>query len=153
MKKKIVKTAIYIRSSAQEPIEHISNQIKECIAYCKTNDLTIVDCFIDVGSAIDKRRPGLADLLALIRTKTLDALVVTSFERLFRDDAKSTQFFAALGEHKITLHLSSNIVTSKESFIEEVGLGERKSKGASATKATKSLENKHGIIHSQLKKK
>ena len=153
MKKKIIKTALYIRSSAVEPIEHISNQIKECIAYCKLNDLTIVDCFIDVGSSIDKRRPGLADLLALIRTETLGALVVTSFDRLFRDKTKSTQFFTALGEHKITLHLSSNIVISKESFIEEVGLKVQKSKGATATKATKSLENKHEIIHTRLKNK
>jgi DNA invertase Pin-like site-specific DNA recombinase len=153
MKKKIIKTALYIRSTAVEPIEHISNQIKECIAYCKTNDLTIVDCFIDVGSSIDKRRPGLVDLLALIRTETLGALVVTSYDRLFRDETISTQFFTALGEHKITLHLSSNIVTSKESFIEEVGLKLRKSKDATATKATESLENKHKIIHSRLKKK
>lgn len=153
MKKKIIRTAIYIRSSAVEPIKHISNQIKECIAYCKVNDLTIVDCFIDVGSSIDKRRPGLADLLVLIRTETLGAIVATSFDRLFRDETKSTQLFTALGEHKITLHLSSNIVTSKESFIEEVGLKVQKSKGATASKANKSLENKHEIIHNRPKKK
>lgn len=149
----MVKTALYIRSSAEEPIEHISNQIKECIAYCKTNDLTIVDCFIDVGSSIDKRRPGLVDLLALISTRTLDALVVTSFNRLFRDEPNSTHFIMALGEHKTTLHMSSNVVTSKESFIEEVRLRVPKSKGVTATKANESLENKHEIIHNQLKKK
>lgn len=124
-KKKLTKAVIYVRSSVNEPAQHIEDQIFACLHYCKANDLVIVDCVTEIGSTVDKSRQGLKRLLSLIRDKAVDAIVVTSFNRIHRKFNSTVAFMNRIIEQDVELHTLDKgtdydeIVT--EAFCIEIG--------------------------------
>jgi site-specific DNA recombinase len=78
----------YVRVSSEEQAKEgvsVDAQIAKIKAYCLLYELTLVDVVVDAGiSAKTLKRPGLTAVLASLKGKKADGVVVTKLDRLSR---------------------------------------------------------------------
>jgi len=77
----------YVRvSTSEQAIEGISldNQKAKIQSYCELNDLELTEIIEDVGSGKNLKRDGIQEILALIKRKEIDSLIVYKLDRLSR---------------------------------------------------------------------
>lgn len=78
----------YIRVSTEEQSKEgvsVDSQIAKIKSYCLLYDLNLVDVVVDAGfSAKSLKRPGLTTVLAALKAKKADGVVVTKLDRLSR---------------------------------------------------------------------
>jgi site-specific DNA recombinase len=78
----------YVRVSTEEQSKEgvsVDSQIAKIKAYCLLYELTLVDVVVDAGiSAKTLKRPGLTPVLAMLKAKKVDGVVVTKLDRLSR---------------------------------------------------------------------
>ena len=99
MEKEIVNVVLYARfSSSKQNETSIEAQLKECKAYCKRNNYTIVGTYIDKAvSARSDKRPQFQKMIAdSINNKKLDGIVVYQLDRFARNRYDSAIYKAKL---------------------------------------------------------
>lgn len=98
--------AIYTRvsTSNQEDNYSLSTQLAACQKYAQDHKLEVVEKLADVESGAALSRPGLDKLRDLIRTKTIDAVIVYCVDRLSREAAHYYLLKDELGRHGVALH-------------------------------------------------
>lgn len=78
----------YVRVSTEEQSKEgvsVDSQIAKIKSYCLLYDLNLVDVVVDAGfSAKSLKRPGLTTVLAALKAKKADGVVVTKLDRLSR---------------------------------------------------------------------
>jgi site-specific DNA recombinase len=91
-----VRCAIYARVSTEKQAEHnisIPDQIKRAHIYAKAEGWEVIDVFVDPGASgrDDIKRPEFRRMIAeaLKQHKPYDIILVHSFSRFYRDQAKS----------------------------------------------------------------
>ena len=107
----------YIRvSTSEQALEGISldNQRAKIKAYCLLNDLELVSIIEDAGkSGKSLNREGMQELLPIIRSKSVDTLIVYKLDRLSRRVLDTLNIIEALEKVGITFHsLNERIDTS-----------------------------------------
>jgi site-specific DNA recombinase len=80
---------LYIRTSTTDQQNSIENQEKDLIEYCKKNNITVVDKFIDFGKSGENtyNRPKFKEMMALIEaieTAPVDVVLCTKLDRFAR---------------------------------------------------------------------
>lgn len=83
----------------------IECQLSDCLEYCDARSLTVVSGHFDIGSTMASTRPGLDAIYDLILSGLVDAVVVTSLNRIFRTRSEASEFFELLSECDVTLHV------------------------------------------------
>ena len=75
------KVVLYARSAtSQEEVDRQLQMMRESLS----PETHVVGCHSDVGSGMDSHRPGLQRALQQVQVGDLDALIVTSLDRLTR---------------------------------------------------------------------
>jgi len=85
-----VKAAIYARVSTEKESQHTSlaRQIEEAKDYADSNSIEIVKIISEQKNGFAQDRDGLLDLLALFKSKQIDAVIIQDNTRLGRGSAK-----------------------------------------------------------------
>ena len=79
-----MRVATYSRVSTQHREQKPEVQVGELRRYCKARGFKITHEIIDRASGAGDDRPGLKKLLALVRAREVDAVLVVKLDRLFR---------------------------------------------------------------------
>lgn len=79
-----MKAAIYARVSTSHHDQKPEIQVEELKRYCQARGWTIAKEITDHVSGGTDQRPGLKQLMALVRSRKIDCVVVTKMDRLFR---------------------------------------------------------------------
>ncbi len=107
-----MKTAIYVRVSTQD--QSLDSQLHALREYATKRGFEIVQEFSDLGiSGAKESRPGLNDLMAAVRKREVDAVLVFRFDRFARSTkhlALALDEFRALGVQFMSF--SENIDTA-----------------------------------------
>src|SRR5689334_13106161 len=80
----LVRVAIYARVSTSHHDQKPEIQIEELRRYCQARGWQIDHELVDKIKGSTDERPGLKRLLALARSREIDAVLVTKLDRLFR---------------------------------------------------------------------
>ncbi len=81
---KTLQVATYSRVSTTKREQKPEVQVGELRRYCKARGLKIVHEIVDRARGGTDDRPGLKELLRLVRAREVDAVVVVKMDRLFR---------------------------------------------------------------------
>ena len=106
---KIRNCALYCRVSTSRQAEKdlsIPDQLRHARQYCEQRDWELVREFVEPGaSATNDHRPVFQELIAFAcrPDKPIDAVLVHSFSRFFRDDYEFETYRRRLKRHKVTL--------------------------------------------------
>lgn len=95
------RTLIYARVSTRHRDQKPEVQIEELRRYCSAREFEITEEIVDHGySGSSDSRPGLKRLIALVRSREVDIVIVVKMDRLFRSLkhlVTSLEEFHALG--------------------------------------------------------
>jgi len=99
----------YIRVSTEgQATEGVSleNQAQQIRKYCEFRQMDCMDVISDAGisGGVNRDRPGFMKLLGLIESRSIDAVVIYSVERLSRDMITLLVLERLLSEYDIQLH-------------------------------------------------
>jgi DNA invertase Pin-like site-specific DNA recombinase len=79
-----MRVATYARVSTQHREQKPAVQVAELRRYCKARRFQVLHEIVDRASGGGDDRPGLKRLLAFVRAREIDAVVVVKMDRLFR---------------------------------------------------------------------
>ncbi len=117
-----MKAVIYARySSENQREESIEGQIRECTAYCKKNDITIVRSYIDRAlSAKTDNRPDFQRMIKDSAKGLFDVVLVWKLDRFARNRYDSAHYKAQLKKYGVkVLSATENISEGPEGIILE----------------------------------
>lgn len=106
------RAVIYVRvSTDQQATEGLSldAQRERLLAYCAHRGLTVVSVVTDAGESAQKpleRRPGGRKVLAAVKAKTVDAVVIAKLDRGFRNVRDALATVDAWDRAGVALHVS-----------------------------------------------
>lgn len=107
-----MKVVLYARVSTSD--QSCEAQLLELRAYCAGRKWTIVQEYTDTISGTKADRPGLDALMAMVRTKIVDAVCAVKIDRMARSLVHFSRLAAELVKHDIALICpSQGIDTSK----------------------------------------
>lgn len=100
MKENKTQVVIYARSATSPDHEKLNKQVQRCKQYADGEGLSVVAVFKDNGSGNKRYLPGLADLLAFLKTNQPGQIhvLVDEISRISRDDAFFQEFERELGK-------------------------------------------------------
>ena len=96
----MMRTLIYGRVSTNDKGQNPEVQLSELRRYCEARSFPVAHEIVDHGTGSTDNRPGLKRLMALARTRAIDAIIVVKLDRLFRSLkhlVTTLDEFAALG--------------------------------------------------------
>ncbi len=117
-----MKAVIYARySSDNQREESIEGQIRECTAYCKKNDITILRTYIDRAlSAKTDNRPDFQRMIKDSAKGLFDTVIVWKLDRFARNRYDSAHYKAQLRKYGVrVLSATENISDGPEGIILE----------------------------------
>ena len=117
-----MKAVIYARySSENQREESIEGQLRECTAYCKKNDITIVRSYIDRAlSAKTDNRPDFQRMIKDSAKGLFDVVLVWKLDRFARNRYDSAHYKAQLKKFGVrVLSATKNISEGPEGIILE----------------------------------
>lgn len=117
-----MKAVIYARySSENQREESIEGQLRECTAYCKKNDITIVRSYIDRAlSAKTDNRPDFQRMIKDSAKGLFDVVLVWKLDRFARNRYDSAHYKAQLKKFGVrVLSATENISEGPEGIILE----------------------------------
>jgi site-specific DNA recombinase len=117
----MIRAAIYPRVSTQEQVDgySINQQIERMTAYCEAMGWTICGTYTDPGrSGGNMDRPGLQSLIADVKKRKIDKVVVWRLDRLSR-----SQFDTLYLIEKVFLPNGTDFVSMSESFDTSTSMG------------------------------
>ena len=117
-----MKAVIYARySSDNQREESIEGQLRECTAYCKKNDITIVRSYIDRAlSAKTDNRPDFQRMIKDSAKGLFDVILVWKLDRFARNRYDSAHYKSQLKKYGVkVLSATENISEGPEGIILE----------------------------------
>ena len=117
-----MKAVIYARySSDNQREESIEGQLRECTAYCKKNDITILRTYIDRAmSAKTDHRPDFQRMIRDSAKGLFDVIIVWKLDRFARNRYDSAHYKAQLRKYGVkVLSATENISDGPEGIILE----------------------------------
>ena len=117
-----MKAVIYARySSDNQREESIEGQLRECTAYCKKNDITILRTYIDRAmSAKTDHRPDFQQMIKDSAKGLFDVIIVWKLDRFARNRYDSAHYKAQLRKYGVkVLSATENISEGPEGIILE----------------------------------
>lgn len=117
-----MKAVIYARySSDNQREESIEGQLRECTAYCKKNDITILRTYIDRAmSAKTDHRPDFQRMIKDSAKGLFDVIIVWKLDRFARNRYDSAHYKAQLRKYGVkVLSATENISEGPEGIILE----------------------------------
>jgi len=117
-----MKAVIYARySSDNQREESIDGQLRECTAYCKKNDITILRTYIDRAmSAKTDHRPDFQRMIKDSAKGLFDVIIVWKLDRFARNRYDSAHYKAQLRKYGVkVLSATENISDGPEGIILE----------------------------------
>ena len=117
-----MKAVIYARySSDNQREESIEGQLRECTAYCKKNDITIVRSYVDRAlSAKTANRPDFQRMIKDSAKGLFDVVLVWKLDRFARNRYDSAHYKAQLKKYGVrVLSATENISEGPEGIILE----------------------------------
>ena len=107
-----MKAVIYARySSDNQREESIEGQLRECMAYCKKNDITVLRTYIDRAmSAKTDHRPDFQRMIKDSAKGLFDVIIVWKLDRFARNRYDSAHYKAQLRKYGVkVLSATENI--------------------------------------------
>lgn len=96
---------LYCRIDAPEDTHGVlKSQKKELYDYAEQMGFTVIGCSEDLGSGLDKNRPGLTEVKHAAEQGKMDVLLVKKLSRLGRDALQILEFFRELEQSGIKLY-------------------------------------------------
>ena len=117
-----MKAVIYARySSNNQREESIEGQLRECTAYCKKNDITILQTYVDRAmSAKTDHRPDFQRMIKDSAKGLFDVIIVWKLDRFARNRYDSAHYKAQLRKYGVkVLSATENISDGPEGIILE----------------------------------
>ena len=117
-----MRAVIYARySSDNQREESIEGQLRECTAYCKKNDITILRTYIDRAmSAKTDHRPDFQQMIKDSAKGLFDVIIVWKLDRFARNRYDSAHYKAQLRKYGVkVLSATENISEGPEGIILE----------------------------------
>lgn len=117
-----MKAVVYARySSDNQREESIEGQLRECTAYCKKNDITILRTYIDRAmSAKTDHRPDFQQMIKDSAKGLFDVIIVWKLDRFARNRYDSAHYKAQLRKYGVkVLSATENISEGPEGIILE----------------------------------
>ena len=117
-----MKAVIYARySSDNQREESIEGQLRECMAYCKKNDITVLQTYIDRAmSAKTDHRPDFQRMIKDSAKGLFDVIIVWKLDRFARNRYDSAHYKAQLRKYGVkVLSATENISDGPEGIILE----------------------------------
>ena len=98
-----MKAVIYARySSDNQREESIEGQLRECTAYCKKNDITVLRTYIDRAmSAKTDHRPDFQRMIKDSAKGLFDVIIVWKLDRFARNRYDSAHYNAQLRKYGV----------------------------------------------------
>lgn len=114
---------VYARVSTREQAQEghsIVRQINMGVEHAKKLGFTRVKEIVDEGySAKNFDRPGIKEVIKLIKCDLVSAVIIKDLDRLSRNQLLTLKFFALLEEHRVTL-IGTNFNASRDSAHERM---------------------------------
>jgi len=110
--------AIYCRVSTEGQEQDgtsLQTQLEACLKYCQRKGYEVACKFSEAWSGLSLERPRLAELREVVRSETIDSLVVYSLDRFSRDPVHGVILMQELEKHGVLLEAASESVDNSES--------------------------------------
>lgn len=112
-----MKAAIYCRVSTDNQEREgtsLQTQLEACIKYCKSRDYEVVYQFNEAWSGLSLERPRLVELREMVRSESIDGVVVYSLDRFSRDPVHGVILMQELEKHGVSLEAATETVDNSE---------------------------------------
>ena len=112
-----MKAAIYCRVSTEGQEQDgtsLQTQLEACRKYCQAQVYEVGYELSEAWSGLSLERPKLAELRELVRSETVDAVVVYSLDRFSRDPVHGVILMQELEKHGVTLEAATETVDNSE---------------------------------------
>ncbi|MFC1871957.1 recombinase family protein, partial [Chloroflexota bacterium] len=113
----IMKTAIYCRVSTEGQEQDgtsLQTQLESCLEYCQLKGYEVAYQFSEACSGLSLERPRLAKLREVVRSESIDCVVVYSLDRFSRDPVHGVILMQELEKHEISLEAATETVDNSE---------------------------------------
>jgi len=99
------KAWLYCRIDAPEDTHGmLKNQKKELYDYAEQMGFTVIGCSEDLGTGLDRNRPGLIEVENAVEQGKMDVLLVKKLSRFGRDTTQMLKFLRGLEQSGIKLY-------------------------------------------------
>ena len=112
-----MKTAIYCRVSTEGQEQDgtsLQTQLEACLEYCKSKGFEVIYQFSETWSGLSLERPRLAELREVVRSESIDNVVVYSLDRFSRDPVHGVILMQELEKHEVSLEAATETVDNSE---------------------------------------
>ncbi len=109
--------AIYCRVSTEGQEQDgtsLQTQLEACQKYCQVKGYEIAYQFSEAWSGLSLERPRLAELREVIRSESIDCVVVYSLDRFSRDPVHGVILMQELEKHGVSLEAATETVDNSE---------------------------------------
>lgn len=107
----------YCRVSTEEQVRggiSLENQEEKIQAYSTLKNFSLIRIIVDPGcSAKELNRPGVQDVLSLVRSKKVNAIIVYKLDRLFRDASDALITIKLFDQKAISFHSIEETIDTK----------------------------------------
>jgi len=111
------KTTIYCRVSTEGQEQDgtsLQTQMEACLKYCQDKGYEVVYRFNETWSGLSLERHRLSELREVVRSESIDCVVVYSLDRLSRDPVHGVILMQELEKHGVSLEAVSETVDNSE---------------------------------------
>jgi len=112
-----MKAAIYCRVSTEGQEQDgtsLQTQLEACQKYCRSKDYEVAYQFTEAWSGLSLERPKLTGLREVVRSESVDCVVVYSLDRFSRDPVHGVILMQELEKHGVSLEAAIETVDNSE---------------------------------------
>ena len=112
-----MKAAIYCRVSTEGQEQDgtsLQTQLEACQRYCQSKGYEVTYQFSEAWSGLSLERPKLAELREVVRSESIDCVVVYSLDRFSRDPVHGVILMQELEKHGVSLEAATETVDTSE---------------------------------------
>jgi site-specific DNA recombinase len=112
-----MKVAIYCRVSTEGQEQEgtsLQTQLEACRKHCQLKGYEIVYQLTEAWSGLSLERPKLAELREVVRSESIDCVVVYSLDRFSRDPVHGVILMQELEKHGVSLEAATETVDNSE---------------------------------------
>jgi len=112
-----MKAAIYCRVSTEGQEQEgtsLQTQLEACQKYCQVKGYEVAYQLSEAWSGLSLERPRLAELREVVRSESIDCVVVYSLDRFSRDPVHGVILMQELEKHGVSLEAATETVDNSE---------------------------------------
>ncbi len=112
-----MKAAIYCRVSTEGQEQggtSLQTQLEACQKYCQVKGYEVAYKFSEAWSGLSLERPRLEELREVVRSESIDYVVVYSLDRFSRDPVHGVILMQELEKHGVSLEAATETVDNSE---------------------------------------